>query len=182
MCNRPSSAVPHYADVRISPDGIDSYHQSVILLCYRFHTCSAETVMYTTQPALSGNSRWVFPASDPAAGGRPESGHDPSKAAQERMATMRGRDVCRPACACISSVDGCHVACPPAGKWSRGIDTRQRGWYRGRLDECPALVPQWGRGLFALKPGVPAPNDRVFGRELLWIPATSDFSTPHSTH
>ncbi len=34
-------------------------------------------------------SRWIFPASDPANGGRPESGHDPLKAAQERMATMR---------------------------------------------------------------------------------------------
>ncbi|MGI8690542.1 MAG: hypothetical protein ACR2M3_18335 [Thermomicrobiales bacterium] len=33
-------------------------------------------------------SRWVFPASDPANGGRPGSGHDPLKAAQERMATM----------------------------------------------------------------------------------------------
>jgi hypothetical protein len=136
----------------------------------------------TTQPALNGMSRRIFPASDPANGGRPESGHDPLKAAQERMATMHERDVCLRACACIPPVDGCHVARPSAAKWSHVIGMRQRGWYRGRMDGCPALVPQRGRGLFAFKPSVPAPNDCVFGRELTWIRATSDFSTPHSIH
>jgi hypothetical protein len=122
LCNRTGRAFPVYAGIRNRPRPIDFYHQRMILPCYRFHTAVWKRPHQPTQPALSGNSRWVFPASDPVAGGRPESGHDPSKAAQERMAIQHER-------ASLRQVWGCGIAggwLPRCASSSRQVVARDR--------------------------------------------------------